>query len=101
MQDFSIHDVRFRRTARDRCWIVVRGRTVGDVQLLPPPAGPAHPEDFLYRIELYGAGDETCFVCSRGQVRLAIADRLWEEDLVPDPVPAPLAARQAQLAFPV
>lgn len=98
MLDFSIHDVRFRRTARDKCWVVVRGQTVGEVRLVPPPADPADPR-FGYRIELYDAGDEPCFVRGRGQVRLAIADRLWNEDLVPHPVPAPIAAQGAQLAF--
>ena len=98
MQDFSIHDVRFRRTARHSCWIVVRGHTVGDVQLVPPPADPADPR-FGYRIALHDAGGEPCFVRQRSQVRLAIADWLWNDDLVPEPLPAPIAARQERLAF--
>lgn len=92
MQDFSIDDVRFQRTAEHACWIVIHGQTVGDVQLVPITADAATPDDYQYRIELYAAGDEPCFVCRRSQVRLAIADRVWENGLVPQPLPAGLAA---------
>lgn len=98
MQDFSIHDVRFRRAAPDKCWIVVRGETVGDVQLVPPPDDPDDPS-FGYRIALHDSGEEPRFVHRRRQVRLAIADRLWEDGLVPDPSPGVIAAGHTRSAF--
>ena len=87
-----------QRIARDKCWIVVRGQTVGDVQLVPPPAVPADPEYFRYRAEFYGAANEPCFLRCRGQVRLAIADRLWNDGLMPEAIPAAIGAEQADIA---
>ena len=99
MQEFSIHDVRFRRAGTQRCLIVVHGQTVGDVQLLPAPDRPDAPDGLAYRIRLYDSPDAARLVHRRSQVKLAIADSLWQGRLVPAPVPAPIAARPLQLAF--
>lgn len=95
MQDFSIHDVRFRRTAADRAEIIVHGHTVGDVSLVPPPDRPGHPQDPRYRIDLYDGAGGPCYVHRRSQVRLAIADWLWNDRIVPPRIdPAILPPRQ-------
>lgn len=95
MQDFSIHDVRFRRTAADRAEIIVHGHTVGDVSLVPPPDGPHRPEHLCYRIDLHDSAEGPCYVRHRSQVRLAIADRLWNDRIVPPRIdPAILPPRQ-------
>lgn len=95
MQDFSIHDVRFRRTAADQAEIIVYGHTVGDVALVPPPDEPHRPEHPRYRIDLYDGAEGPCYVHRRSQVRLAIADRLWNDRIVPPRIdPAMLPPRQ-------
>lgn len=95
MQDFSIHDVRFRRTAADRAEIIVYGHTVGDVALVPPPDEPHRPEHPRYRIDLHDGAEGPCYVRHRSQVRLAIADRLWNDRIVPPRIdPAILRPRQ-------
>ena len=100
MQDFSINDVLFRRTAGNRCLIIVHGQTVGDVERLADPHDPHEPGCFRYRIDLHDAANGPCFVHHRSQVRLAIADRLWNDDLAPTPVPPGIATARAQPALP-
>ena len=100
MQDFSINDVRFRRTAANRCLVIVHGQTVGDVERLSDPRDPHDPEFFRYRIDLYDGANGPRFVHRRGQVRLAIADWLWNDNIVPAPVPPAVAAARAQPALP-
>lgn len=87
MRDFSIHDVRFQRSAGDECAIVVFGRTVGSVQLCPNAYDPERPAS--YSIALFDSENPARRVQRRTQVRLAIADWLWEERLVPLEPPAP------------
>ena len=96
MRDFSIHDVRFQRSAGDECAIIVFGRTVGSVQLCPDASDPERPAS--YSIALFDSENPARRVERRTQVRLAIADWLWEERLVPvePPVPAlPIKIRAA------
>lgn len=81
MHDFSIHDVRFRRTAKHECKIVVFGQTVGAVHRHADRGPPDHPG--CYAIQLYDTDEAPRFVDRRGQIRLAIADWLWTGNLVP------------------
>ena len=100
MQDFSINDVRFRRTASTRCLVIVHGQTVGAVERIADPSDPVDPAFSRYRIELYDSANGPCFVHHRSQVRLAIADWLWNDDIVPTPMPPALASSAAQPALP-
>ena len=87
MRDFSIHDVRFQRTADDECSIVVYGRTVGAVRLCADAFDPERRPS--YSIALFDSDNPARRVERRAQVRLAIADWLWEERLVPAAPPVP------------
>ena len=101
MQDFSIHDVSFRRTAADQAEIIVYGHTVGEVVLVPPPEEPHRPEHPRYRIDLHDSAEGPCYVRHRSQVRLAIADRLWNDRIVPPRIdPAILPPRQPAARLP-
>ena len=86
MQDFSIHDVRFRRTCENRSRILVYGQVVGDVVREPDTDNPHEP--FSYRIDLYDGAERPCTVRRRSQIRLAIADWLWNDKIVPPRIDA-------------
>ncbi len=100
MHDFSINDVHFRRAETNRCRVIVHGQTVGDVQRIPDPSDPEGPEALHYRIHLYDGSDGPCIVHGRGQIRLAIADWLWNDGIVPDPLPPALAGATIQPPLP-
>ena len=100
MPDFSINDVRFHRTAANRCLVIVYGQTVGDVQRLSDPSDPADADLFRYRIDLYDGANAPCFVNHRSQVRLAIADWLWNDNIVPTPFAPAVTSTAAQPALP-
>ena len=86
MLDFSIHDVRFRRAGEHRSEILVYGQTVGDVVREPDPGNPHEP--FSYRIDLHDGADGPRTVQRRSQIRLAIADWLWNDKIVPPRIDA-------------
>ena len=98
MRDFSIHNVRFRLIAKDTCAIVVFGHDVGELRkhgdAFDPDSGP------WFTAMLFDSEAPPIRIDHRAQIRLAVADALWAERLVPvEPpihVPAgPAAARAA------
>ena len=101
MQDFSIRDVRFRRTDLHKCQVIVHGQTVGEVNRTPDPFDPAAPYGLQYRIDLYDGANGPCFVHHRSQIRLAIADWLWSDGIVPAPLAPTIASAANQPRLPL
>ncbi len=62
MHSVSIHDVRFRRAAHDRCRLVVRGQTVGAVTRVPDGDRPGDMDSLAYRIDLFDSSRGPRFV---------------------------------------
>ena len=81
--DFSIHDVRYRRSADHESQIIVYGHTVGTITRLSDPG--AGEERWTYLIHLHDDPRGPHQVHRRSQIRLATADMLWERRLVPPP----------------
>lgn len=98
MRDFSIHDVRFRLIAEDTCAIVVFGHDVGELRVHGDAFAAEHEP--WYTVLLFDSERPAFRIDRRARIRLAIADALWAERLIPpEPpihVPAdPAAARAA------
>ena len=85
--EFSIHDVRYRRSSEHECQIIVYGRTVGTLTRVPDFSAGAGEEPSSYVIGLHDDRRGRRQVHHRAQIRLATADMLWDRGLVP---PAPL-----------
>ena len=83
--DFSVRDVRFRRTHDHECDVVVFGETVGSVMKRADIANP--DGGFFYAAHLRDDHRGPVLIDRREQVRPTIAALLIERDLVPSTPP--------------
>ena len=93
MRDFSIHDVLFRRIAQDTCAIVVFGRDVGELRRHGDAFEP--DRDPWYAVLLFDSERPPMRIDRKTRIRLAIADALWAERLVPTEPPIHILADRA------
>ena len=85
--DFSVRDVKFRRTTDNECDVVVFGETVGSVMKRADIANP--DGGFFYAAHLRDDHRGPVLIDRRKQVRSTVADMLIERDLLlstPPPV---------------
>ena len=79
--NFSIHDLRFRRTGEDECDILVHDEVVGTVTRRPDIANPDGGVYFV--IHLFDDHRGPRHVDDRDRVKAVAAATIAERDLVP------------------
>ena len=79
--NFSIHDVRFRRTGGDECDIVVHNEVVGTVMKRPDFASPAGGS--FYVVHLYDDHRGPRHVDDRDRVKTVTVAMIADRDLAP------------------